>query len=217
MNIFMVPTRAAGKKFIDDISRLLNLWTNDTPLKNIALKAIHVVPALLLQKPSKPSKAKDHLKAIERRLRLYEEGNITELVNESKTIQERLPSTNSQMNIEKLSSKFKQLMQKSNANGTLRLLTNNMSNGTIPLSDETLQMLSLKHPEAQQAHHEAILQDLKRQIHSTVYEDIDEDLVKKAAIKTKGGCGLSGLGFQSVLLQFLTSSDIYSKFRKKFM
>ena len=52
------------------------------------------------------------------------------------------------MNIEKLSSKFKQLMQKSNINGALR---------------------------------------------SIVYEDIDEDLVKKAAIKTKGGCGPSGL------------------------
>ena len=28
---------------------------------------------------------------------------------------------------------------------------------------------------------------------SIVYEDIDQDLVKKAAIKTKGGCGPSGL------------------------
>ena len=156
-NIFTVPTGATGKKFINEISRLINLWTKDTPLKNIALKAIHVMPALLLQKPSKASKAKDHLKALERRLRLWEEGNITELVNESKTIQERLPSINSQMNTEKLSSKFKQLMQKSNVMALInqfRLLTNNMGNGILPLSDETLRFLSLKHPEAQQAHHE---------------------------------------------------------------
>ena len=46
----MVLTEAAGKKFIDEISRLLNLRTNKTPLKNIALKEIHVMPALLLQK-----------------------------------------------------------------------------------------------------------------------------------------------------------------------
>ena len=63
------------------------------------------------------------------------------------------------MNIEKLSPKFKQLMQKSNENGALRLLTNNMSNGILPLSDEILQIL--KHPEAQQAHHKAILQEPK--------------------------------------------------------
>ena len=62
--------------------------------------------ALLLQKPSKASKTKDHVKALERKLRLWEEQNITKLVNKSKTIQERLPSTNSQMNIAKLPSKF---------------------------------------------------------------------------------------------------------------
>ena len=129
--------------------------------------------ALHLQKPSKTSKAKDHLKALKRKLRLWEEGNITELVNECETIQERLPSTNSQMNIEKLSSKFKQLMQKSNVNGALRLLTNNMSNGILPFSDKTLQILSLKHPEAQQAHYEATLKSPKRKIHSIVYENID--------------------------------------------
>ena len=134
----MVPTGAAGKKFIGEISRLLNIWTNIAPLKNIALKAIHVMPALLLQKPSKMSKAKDHLKALKRILRLWEEGNIIELVKESKTMQDKLPSTNNQMNIEKLSSKSKQLMEESNLNDALCLLTNNMSNGIVPLSDETL-------------------------------------------------------------------------------
>ena len=34
-------------------------------LKNIGLKSIRVMPALLLQKPSKTSKAKYHLKALE--------------------------------------------------------------------------------------------------------------------------------------------------------
>ena len=52
-------------------------------------------------------------------------------------------------------------MQKSNVNGALR--------------------------EAQQAHHETILQGPKKQIHSIVFEDIDEDLVKKAAMQIKGG------------------------------
>ena len=33
----------------------------------------------------------------------------------------------------------------------------------------------------------------KRQIHNIAYEDIDEYLVKKAAIKTKGRCSPSGL------------------------
>ena len=66
------------KKFIERIYRLLNLWwANNIPRKNIALKAI--MPVLLLQKASKILKAKDHLKALERRPRSREEGNITNL------------------------------------------------------------------------------------------------------------------------------------------
>ena len=33
----------------------------------------------------------------------------------------------------------------------------------------------------------------KKQIHNIVYEGVDKDLVKKTAIKTKRGCGPSGL------------------------
>ena len=126
------------------------------------------------------------------------------------------------MNIERLSSKFKQLMQKSNVNGGLRLLTNNMSNGILPLSDETLQILSWKHPEAQQAYHEAILQGPKKQIHSIVYEGIDEDLVEKAATKTKGERDQSGFdadNWRRILVsnRFGSSTLEGSKFRKTVM
>ena len=74
-------------------------------------------------------------------------------------------------------------MQNSNVNGALRLLTNSMSNGMLPLSDKTLQIPSLKLPEAQQAHRKAILQGQKKQIHSIAYEGIDEDLVEKSSTK----------------------------------
>ena len=139
------------------------------------------------------SKTKDHLKALERRLTLWEQGNISELVNESETIHKRLPSTNTQMNKGKHPNNFKQPMRKANVNGALRLSTNN-SNVILPLSDETLQMLSLRHPEVQAHHEAAMLQGTKRQIHSIVYGNIDEDLVKKVEIKTKRGCSPFGLG-----------------------
>ena len=40
-------------------------------------------------------------------------------------------------------------MVKENVNGALGLLTNNMSNGTLPLSDDTLLVLHVKYPEQQ--------------------------------------------------------------------
>ena len=89
-----------------------------------------------------------------------------------------------------------------------------MSNEILPLSDKYLQMLSLKHPEAQQAHYEEMLQGPKRQIRS---EDINEDLVKKATIKTKGGpSGLDADNWRRILVsnQFGSSP---SKYCERFM
>ena len=49
-NILMVPSGSGGQTFINKMTRLVNLWTKDSPLENTTLKAIHVMPALLLQK-----------------------------------------------------------------------------------------------------------------------------------------------------------------------
>ena len=84
----MMPSGATEKKYIDEVTRLLKLWIQDLPLKSIALKAIHVMPALLLQKPSKNSTLRDHLVLLERRLKLWEEGDIRNLLHEGETIQE---------------------------------------------------------------------------------------------------------------------------------
>ena len=97
------------------------------------------------------------------------------------------------MNIAKISSKFKDLMQKGNVKGVLKLLTNNMSNGILPLTDETFQFLHAKYPESKEATPDVLFQRPIRQVHTVVYDDIDEVLVMKAAVKTKGGSGPSGL------------------------
>ena len=68
-NLFFLPKGAAGKSFINEMTWMINAWVYDTPIKDIALKALHVMLALLLQKPSKNSKSKDHLTSLERRLK----------------------------------------------------------------------------------------------------------------------------------------------------
>ena len=58
-------------------------------------------------------------------------------------------------------------------------------------------------------HNETMLQGPKRQIHSIVYEDTDEDLVKKEAIKAKGGNGLLRLDTDNYH-RILVSSQFFS-------
>ena len=48
---------------------------------------------------------------------------------------------------------------------SINLFTNNMSNGILPLTDETLHLLRTKHQEMQSAHEEVLLQGPIKQVH----------------------------------------------------
>ena len=151
------------------------------------------MPSLLLQKPSKTSKWKDHLKALERRIDLWSKGKIDKLLFEGETIQSRLHHFNIPKSIGELSKKFALLMEKGNVNSALKLLTSNISNGISPLDDKTLSLLKQKHPPSSELNEEVLLRGEKPSVHSVVFEDIDESMVKEAALKTKGDSDLSGL------------------------
>ena len=84
-------------------------------------------------------------------------------------------------------------MQKGNVNGALKILTNNISGGILLLTDETLQLLESKHPDAKDTSQQTLLQGPILKIHPIVYDDIHEELIKKAAIRAKGGAAPSGL------------------------
>ena len=77
-NLFLLPSGKAGKQYIDETTKLMNKWLQELPLKDIAFKAIMIMPNLLLQKPSKTSKAKDHLKVLEIRLESWISDDLLE-------------------------------------------------------------------------------------------------------------------------------------------
>ena len=78
-NLFLLPSGQAGKSFISKTPTLMNEWIHEeSPLKEIAFKAIMVMPSLLLQKLSRKSTSKDHLKSLESRMKLWHTGEIME-------------------------------------------------------------------------------------------------------------------------------------------
>ena len=161
-----------------------------------------IMPALLLQKPSKSSKSKDHVAALQRRLDLWDEGNILELIEEGETIQGQLKHINAPQLIADISKKFKEKMSKGNINGAIKLLTNNMGNGILPLNEETIRQLREKHPTSKEASSDILLRDKPTKVHPVRYEEITPDLIRQSALKTKGGSGPSGLdgdGWKRVL------------------
>ena len=86
-NLFKIPSGKAGKAFVRELSRLFRAFGDCSALDCVALKAAMVLPALLLQRPHVKSKAKDHSTHLERRLKLWEKGDINSLVIEARTIQ----------------------------------------------------------------------------------------------------------------------------------
>ena len=89
-NLFLLPTGKSGKLYIDESVKLLNSWVEGKAPHNIAFKAIMIMPNLLLQKPSKNSKAKDNLTTLERRMQSWLKGDLMELLDEGQTIQKNL-------------------------------------------------------------------------------------------------------------------------------
>eukprot|EP00731_Ephydatia_muelleri_P014864 Em0008g584a len=94
-NVFTVPLGASGKSFASELAQLFQAYSDGSGLESIALKAITVASRLLLQKPFRTSKAKDHTSCLERRLTSWKEGKIDILLLEGRTIQQRLPASDS--------------------------------------------------------------------------------------------------------------------------
>ena len=153
------------------------------------MKAVMIMPSLLLQKPSKKIKSKHHLKALERRMRLWQSYDLLELLQESLTIQRKLKSVKGSRTVAQISKKFVEEMQKGNVNGALKLLTDKMDHRIFPLKDDTISKLKMKHPQASAPDPIILLSDEAQNIHPVRYEDITAEEVRKATINTKGGSG----------------------------
>ena len=165
-------------------------WLHDSPLKDIAFKAIMVMPSL---KPSQKSKSKDHLRVLERRLELWESGEVMELLKESETIQKNMKATNKTTSINAISKKFTREMRKGTVDNAMKLLTNNMKNGVLPLNKKTLEQLKQKHPQRRDADPEIMLPQKPEEFHPIKLDSIDAENVRKVALKTRVGAGPSGL------------------------
>ena len=146
-NLFKLPSGSAGKDFIKETTRLLKAWTSKSALRPIAWKCIMAMPQLLLQKPSRESKAKDHVVALKRRLASWSRGNIMELYNEGKTIQSRMTQSRRTTSSEALSRKFSALMKAGKVSAAVKLITSKMSGSILQLNGEGFQLSQIKHLE----------------------------------------------------------------------
>ena len=89
-NIFTIPLGAVGKRFVDEATRLLRGFAEDSALESVSFLALMVMPQLLLQKPADPSSHRLRISCLERRLNSWAAGHFDELLVECRALQDYL-------------------------------------------------------------------------------------------------------------------------------
>ena len=107
-------------------------------------------------------------------------------------IQSRLKKNNNNTrNAEYLSKTFSHFIKTGNINRALRLLSENLDCGVLDLTDDVLEGLKLKHPTASPKFDNLLLNGPVKNVLEIVFDDINEELIQKATIRTKGAAGSS--------------------------
>ena len=112
MNLFKGSNGKAVKTFVSEMSRLFEAFNEDSGLESIAMKASSVLPMLLLLRPFRNSKTKEHAHCLlgEKTLKSWIEGDLNELPSEGRAIQHRIPKFHSSVSYEHLARVFAWLM-----------------------------------------------------------------------------------------------------------
>ena len=179
-NVFKLPSGQSGKHFTQALSRLFSAYGERTPMECIALKAASIITPLLLQQPSGKPTYRDNDNHLTRRLQLWEEGKIIDLLDEGFTIQAQLVASRKALDV--FNNNFK---------GAMSLITEKGKGGILTLNDKTKREMLSKHPKAEPININALLSgELPPTVHPVFYSEMNGDLVKKC-LRTKGGAGVS--------------------------
>ena len=209
-NIFQIPSGNAGKAFVSEIARLFQAYAEESSLECIAMKACIVCQVLLLQKPSKKSKTRDHCNHLQRRLQQWSNGEFQSLLEEGRCIQNRLPKRTYHDDPNHVARIFSRLMLLGKVREANNFITRKSSSGLLKLDDlvpttsdegktsmvTTLQLLKEKHPPAKTPTEDILLSNHPESSNTAVnfiFESLDASSIRDSALSTKGSAGPSGL------------------------
>ena len=223
-NVFAVPSGKAGTGFVSELSRLFLAYAEGSALESIALKAAMTMCALLLQKPNRTSKSKDHVACLERRMTLWRAGDLEDLLQEGQTIQRRLSTSKrtKREEADELKQIFAREMSKGNTKAALRTLSKECRGTVLNLNDivlspdgtraTVLDILKSKHPPSGGPPDPDTLIDAAFNppvVHPVIFDSIQGQTIRSAALHTSGAAGPSGIdawGWRRLCSSFKSAS-----------
>ena len=137
-NLFLVPSGKHGKEFVKELTSWIQQFNDGSQNCQIALKFCMILPAILLKKPSRNSKAKEHTLRLEQRLNLWKQGDLYLIMKECREIQQRMKISQSKHDGDKTAKIFARLISQGKINAALRYLNENGNVRVLNLSPEVL-------------------------------------------------------------------------------
>lgn len=191
-NLCEPPRCAATVKIVKEMATLLNNFTQDTPYAPFALKVLFLLPKLIFQKTHLKAKISENVKAVTRRVELWSNNKLEELLEEARTIQRRIPRPQKRDRQEDKARSFADKMRQGKVSSALRAMEAEQAGGVLPLTRETINLLEEKHPPPSED--EGLRLPGRHQTpNSVIYEMITGELVWKKSLQTHGSAGPSGL------------------------
>ena len=145
---------------------------------------------MMLQNPSATSKAKEHSKALEERLKKWGEGKIRELWKDCQIVQKKL-ATRPKKSAQDISRTFTNLMFDGKVGAAIKYLDENAENAVLKPTPEVVEKLQSLHPEPSDILPETLYHGPLNQVSTAYFDNITEETVRKAASQTKGSGGPS--------------------------
>ena len=155
-NLFYLPTGKAGEGFIEEVTKVSNQFNAGGAFESVSLMMVTIMFPLLLQKPAPNSKSADHVRYLEKRLGMWKEGDIISLVNEGKSIQNRM-TRKKKTKCDSDEKRFVKLMEQGKISAALRCI-GSLQCGVHEVTPDVLKVLQEKHPEGTEAGSGSILQ-----------------------------------------------------------
>ena len=154
-----------------------------------------IIPSFFffLQTFSRNSKAKDHTESLNRRLKLWKEGDFDDLVRVVRFIQFKLIYQNSPTSTELMAKNFNNFMLSEKVNAALRLLSETKSAGILPNSKRTVDPLKEKHPVGAPKCNDLLRHGPEELYEEYAYKEINGALIYKIAHEIKGAACPSNL------------------------
>ena len=174
-NLFSVPRGQCGKAFIEELTKWLEHFNEFSDYQCVALKVFM---------------KEEHKRKLQERLELWKDGNINFLLKEGKTIQKRLKESKSSKK-QDTARTFANLMFHGKVSAAVRFLQ---------IDENVIKELEIKHPSSYPIAEGKLLYGPIADVPLCYFDHVDEAMITRATLRTKGACGPSSMNAEQYRL-----------------